>query len=161
MPAEHFLFLLKFLICFAKNWDYCMQWVGSPHLLKRDDLAAYLEVNKCKCLNISQLFQTIFAFSFEHYIEWISKIADCKNILYRCHTFWGILCRMLLIWNPRCATKSSLFQWVHRFESCTKQNAYLRDVNLYCLIGSGFPSKSSNSSRFHSSLFTQHVAAIN
>ena len=35
--------------------------------LKRDDLAAHHEVNKC--LKISPLFQTIFALSFGHYIE--------------------------------------------------------------------------------------------
>ena len=37
------------------------------HLLKRDDLSAHLEVNKC--LNISPLFQTSFALLFDHYIE--------------------------------------------------------------------------------------------
>ena len=88
------------------------------HLLKRDDLSAHLEVNKC--LNISPLLQTIFALLFEHYIEWISKIADCKKILYRWHTFGGILCRMLLIWNRQCATRSCLFQWVDFWNSSQK-----------------------------------------
>ena len=37
------------------------------HLLKRDDLSAYLEVNKF--LSISPLFQTSFALLFGHYIE--------------------------------------------------------------------------------------------
>ena len=39
---------------------------SKSHLLKRDDLAAHLEVNKC--LKISPLFQAIFALSFRHYI---------------------------------------------------------------------------------------------
>ena len=45
-------------------------------------------------------------------MEWISKIADCKKILYRCHSFFIIMCRMLSIWHLRCAAKWSLFQWV-------------------------------------------------
>ena len=80
------------------------------HLLKRDDLSAHLEVNKC--LNISPLFQTSFALLFDHYIEWISKIADCKKILYRCHTFLIKLCWMLSKWHLRCAARLSLFQWL-------------------------------------------------
>ena len=86
------------------------------HLLKRDDLSAHLEVNKC--LNISPLFQTSFALLFGHYIEWISKIADCKKILYRCHTFLMKLCRMLSKWHPRCAARSSHFQWVQLLCLC-------------------------------------------
>ena len=96
---------------FSTTGKKVIKWM---HLLKRDDLSAHLEVNKC--LNISPLFQTIFALLFGHYIEWISKIADCKKILYRCYTFWISLCRMLSIWHLRCAAKSSLFQWV---ENCS------------------------------------------
>ena len=73
----------------------------------------YRRISKwTKCLNISPLFQTIIALLFEHYTEWISKIADCKKILYRCHTFLIILCRMLSKCHLRCAARSSLFQWV-------------------------------------------------
>ena len=91
-------------------------WVDIYHLLKRDDLSAHLEVKKC--LNISPLFQTIFTIFFGHYIEWISKIADCKKILYRCHALKIELWRMLSKWHLRCAARSSHFQWVQLLCLC-------------------------------------------
>ena len=50
-----------------KSYQFGLLRIRPLHLLKRDDLAAYLEVNKC--LNKSPLFQTIFALSFKHYID--------------------------------------------------------------------------------------------
>ena len=40
---------------------------STSHSLKRDDLAAHLEIDKC--FKISPLFKTIFALSFENYVK--------------------------------------------------------------------------------------------
>ena len=80
----------------------------------------FFEVDRC--LNISPLFKNIFTLSFEHYIELICMFADCKKILYRCHTFLFILCRMLSIWNLPCSARSALFKWVQLYMTISMNN---------------------------------------
>ena len=78
---------MKETIIFGKTFANCFL---TMHSLKRNDLAAHLEMDKC--FTISQFFQAIFALSFENYIEGICKSTDLKDISHICHTFLDILC---------------------------------------------------------------------